>query len=109
MKKSNLILIGIFTLLISACATKRYPIATEVSQVEVKLMTCDNIALELVRADQIEKQIEATGSFDIKTVAGFLGDWGIGNGMAKSEARKALITRRSSLRAAQLEKGCLKN
>ena len=89
------------------CATKRYPIATDVAPAELALMNCKDIALELVRADQIEKQIEETGSFDARSVAGFLGDFGIGNGMAKGEARKALAGRRASLRGAQLQKGCV--
>jgi hypothetical protein len=70
-------------------------------------MNCKDLALELVRADQVEKQIEETGAMDARSVAGFLGDFGIGNSMAKSEARKALADRRASLRDAQLQKNCV--
>lgn len=56
----------------------------------------------------MEKQINETGEFDAKTAIGVLGDFGIGNGMAKSEARSALAERRRTIREAQVSKGCLK-
>lgn len=60
-----------------------------------------------MRADQVGKQIDETGKMDYRTVAGFLGDLGIGNGMAKEEARKALNTRRLALTVVQQQKGCV--
>ena len=70
-------------------------------------MSCKDLALELVKCDQVEKQINETGSMDIRSVMGFLGDFGIGNGMAKSDARKALFIRRADLHDAQVQKGCM--
>jgi hypothetical protein len=67
------------------------------------------LALELVRADQVEKQFEETGSFDAKSAQGMLGNFCIGNGMAKSEARKALQTRRAARHDTQLQKNCMKD
>lgn len=100
-----IIAIGMIT---SACATKRYPIATPMSSGEATVLNCENLNLELIRADQVEKQINETGEFDGKTVIGFLGDFGIGNGMAKEEARTALAERRRTIRDAQISKGCIK-
>jgi len=102
------LLIAIVAIAFTACATKRYPIATPMSSAEISLMTCENLELELLRADQVEKQINETGEFDAKTAIGFLGDFGIGNGMAKSEARSALAERRRTIHEAQVSKGCLK-
>lgn len=96
-------------LLLGGCATKRYPLATPVAPTEAGLLSCRDISLELARADQIEKQINETGKADYRTVAGFLGDFGIGNGMAKEEARKALNARRSALNELQVSKGCVKD
>ena len=70
-------------------------------------MTCRELQLELIEGEEIERQINATGEFDARTVFGFLGDFGIGNSMAKSKARSALSKRISSIRAAQARKGCL--
>lgn len=69
-------------------------------------MTCDALELEQLRADQIERKINETGDFDGRTILGFMGDFGIGNGMAKDEARTALSDRRLSLREAQIQKNC---
>ena len=103
---SGVILAAVF---IAGCATKQYPIEAQVAPAEAAMYTCHDIALELVKADQVEQQINATGSTDIKSVMGFMGDFGIGNGMAKSHARDALATRRAQLHDAQLQKDCMKD
>lgn len=71
------------------------------------MMTCDDLELELIRTEQVEHKINETGEFDSKTVLGFFGDLGIGNAMAKSEARTALSERRMTIRDAQVRKGCI--
>jgi hypothetical protein len=102
------LLIAFAAIALNACATKRYPIATPISPAEASLMTCENFELELLRTDQVERQINETGEFDGKTILGFLGDFGIGNGMAKSEAQTAIEVRRNTIREAQVTKGCIK-
>ena len=91
---------------VSGCATKRYPIATEFSAAEARLMNCDQLALELVRSEQVRLQITETATTDWRSVAGFLGDYGIGNAMAKSEAEASLERRIAGIRNAQAEKNC---
>lgn len=92
--------------LTTGCATKRYPIATVLSQAEVTAMTCRELQLEVIRAEQVQTQISNTAQMDWRSVAGFLGDYGIGNAMAKSEAEKAIRERVVSIRSAQAEKKC---
>ena len=99
-------LVAIVALLFTACATKRYPIATPMSSSEASLMTCESLEIELIRTEQVEQQINQTGEFDSRTVLGFLGDFGIGNAMAKDEARTALSNRKVTIRDAQNNKGC---
>lgn len=101
------LLIATAAIAITACATKRYPIATPMSSAEASLMTCENLELELLRTEQVEQKINETGKFSGKTVLGFLGDFGIGNAMAKSEARTALSERRKTIREGQVSKGCI--
>lgn len=91
---------------VSGCATKRYPIATQLTAAEVEAMDCDDIQLELVRAQQIHSQIVDTANVDWRSAAGFLGDFGIGNAMARSEADAAVIQRINGLRNARDAKGC---
>jgi hypothetical protein len=92
--------------LISACATKRYPIATPLGVTEQSAMTCRELDLELIRTEEVRTQISQTATTDWRSVAGFLGDYGIGNAMAKNDADKAINARVQSVRAARVAKGC---
>ncbi|WP_338659216.1 hypothetical protein [Yersinia intermedia] len=87
---------GIF--LLAGCATKQYPQASSVTGEEVTAMDCKSVQLEIAKTHSIQNEIEKTGDFDGRTVLGALGDFGIGNGMAKSEAR-----RKAQARLEQLE------
>jgi hypothetical protein len=92
--------------LMVGCATKRYPIATPLSNAEVSAMDCRELNLEIIRGEQVQSQISTTAKTDWRSVAGFLGDYGIGNAMAKSEAERAVRERIQSIRAAQAQKQC---
>lgn len=103
---NKLIVITLTLIVVMGCATKRYTIATPLSNTESSLLDCNDLKLEMVRAGQIQNQINETGEGDFRTVVGFLGDFGIGNGMAKAEAQKALDARELQIREAMLTKGC---
>ena len=93
--------------LVSSCATKRYPIATELSAVESAELDCRELGIELAKTEEYEQKIAETAEIDWRSGAAFLGDFGIGNAMAKSEAEAALAARKASIRDAQVERGCL--
>lgn len=97
-------LVGILAL--GACATKRYPIATPLSSAEISQMNCRELNLEIIRAEQVQLQISNTAQMDWRSVAGFLGDYGIGNAMAKNDAEKAVRARIASIREAQAKSNC---
>ena len=99
-----LTLIIIFT--IAGCATKQYPIAVPLSGAENNKTSCAGLKLKLLEVEQIEQQINQIGKVDVKTVFGALGDFGIGNSMAKADARSALNDRKQSIRDAQSRKNC---
>lgn len=91
---------------LAGCATKRYPVATPLSQAEANAMTCRELSLELAETESVQAKIADTADTDWRSAAGFLGDFGIGNAMAKSEAEKALSDRRTSILNAMSAKGC---
>lgn len=93
--------------LIAGCATKRYPIAAPLSPTETSLMNCRELALEADRIESTRTQITDTAQTDWRSIAGFLGDYGIGNAMARSEAEAALQTRSQTIRSAQTTRGCM--
>lgn len=93
----NISLLIILTLIISGCATKQYPQSPIVTSEETANMDCKAVQLEIARTHSIQSEIDSTGQFDGRTVLGFLGDFGIGNGMAKTEARKKAQARLNQL------------
>lgn len=103
----NAVVLLVAAAAISACATKRYPIATELSPAEASAMTCRELTLEEAKIETAQAQITETGETDWRSVAGFLGDFGLGNAMAKSEAEAALSARKQSVIAAKVQSDCL--
>jgi hypothetical protein len=102
----RVVLIAGLALVMAGCATKRYPIATSLGAAEAGALTCRELEIELLRAEEVRRQISQTAEVDWRSVAGFLGDYGIGNAMAKNDADKAINARVASIRAAQVEKRC---
>lgn len=92
---------------LTACATKQYPIATPLSGTEASMLNCRELAIELAKTEETQAKIADTAEVDWRSGAAFLADFGIGNAMAKSEAEKALSTRRTSIMTAQANQGCL--
>ncbi|HEE9628401.1 TPA: hypothetical protein R8E83_000587 [Escherichia coli] len=105
MKKAAIVL-GV--LLLSGCATKQYPQAAAVTAAEAQAFDCRDVDVELAKAQSVRNEIDSTGQFDGRTVLGALGDFGIGNGMAKSDAYKkvdARIQQLQALRPAKCQSG----
>jgi len=104
MKKA--ILLALALVLIGGCATKRYGRLQPVSETEAQLYDCRDIELELAKVsafrDQVAKQDDLSGA----SVAGFLGDFGIGNAMEHSAALDTANEREKQLRDLKSSKGC---
>ncbi|MCG8710021.1 hypothetical protein JHU04_003296 [Brenneria sp. 4F2] len=90
--------------LLTGCATKQYPIAAPVLPEEASAMSCKDIDREIAHVKSVQYQIERTGEFNGRTVLGFLGDFGIGNGIAKSDAREQAYERKRQLYSLQTVK-----
>jgi hypothetical protein len=91
-----------------ACATQRYGRMTPVSPGERANLSCDQIALEIEKAEfflaDIRRQrSQTTGAH----VLGALGDFGIGNVMEGDAAEKSGIDRLDQLKALERDKGCV--
>lgn len=102
----NTILIVGCAIALSGCATKQYPIALELTPYEAQGFSCDQLDLELARAYQARGQVANIANPDWRSAAGFLGDFGIGNAMARSAADKALSKRTADLHGAKIAKNC---
>ncbi|GKP63212.1 hypothetical protein [Klebsiella quasipneumoniae] len=107
MKKLMMVIAGMFV--IAGCATKQYPQAPSVTSEESAALDCAAIKQEIAKTHSIQNEIETTGQFDGRTVLGALGDFGIGNGMAKSEARRKAQARLQQLESLKTVKCSDKN
>ncbi|RLM23647.1 hypothetical protein BIY29_10110 [Brenneria alni] len=104
MHYSRLGLLSSIFFLLTGCATKQYPIATPILPEEASAMGCKDLDREIAHVKSIQYQIERTGEFNGRTVLGFLGDFGIGNGIAKSDARDRARDRERQLYSLKTEK-----
>lgn len=104
MKAKMIIVAALAAVALTGCATKQYPQAANVTGAESSAMDCKAIDLEIAKTKSVQQEIESTGEFDGRTVLGVLGDFGIGNGMAKSEARKKAQNRLNQLEALKAAK-----
>lgn len=95
--KKSVLLVTLSSLFLISCATKQYPQAAVLTAEESSIMTCNDLKIEIAKTRGIQNEIESTGEFDGKTVLGFLGDFGIGNGMEKGDARKKVQSRLTQL------------
>lgn len=102
MFKNMLIISALITL--SGCATKQYPVAPPLSLEEANSLDCKGVEQDIARVKSTQQEIDRTGEFDGRTVLGVLGDFGIGNGMAKSEARKKAQDRLTQLEVLKVSK-----
>lgn len=84
MKK--LLPVAIAAIILSGCATKQYPQSPQVTGEEITAMDCKAVDVEIAKQHAVQDEIKQTGQFDGLTILGFLGDFGIGNGIAKSNA-----------------------
>lgn len=83
--------------LLSGCALKHYPQSPKVSDEEALTDSCATLDKEIAKTHNVQQQIDKTGEFDALTVIGFIGDFGIGNGIAKASANKHAAARLSEL------------
>jgi hypothetical protein len=109
MKFGKLAVISVIAvgLAVSGCATKRYGRLTSVSPMEMDKLSCEQLSLEIAKVESFELDVEKGAEFNWKSVAGFLGDYGIGNTLEKNAAVKSAKERKVQLREAQASKGCI--
>ncbi|MFS2223942.1 hypothetical protein [Pantoea sp. B65] len=91
--------VALIALLLSGCALKQYPESVKVSAVETSSLDCPAIEREIAASHNVQQKIAHTGSFDVLTVLGFVGDLGIGNGIAKYRATSKAQERLDQLEA----------
>lgn len=95
--KTKILILAV--LLLTSCATKHYPQAPAVTDEEAVSLDCQTLQQEIARTHGIQQEIKQTSRFDYRTVMGFIGDLGIGNGLARRTASEKAKSRLSELEA----------
>jgi hypothetical protein len=83
--------------LLVGCATKHYPQASAISAEETAALDCQTLNQEIIKTQNLQSEIQQTGDFNALTVLGFIGDFGLGNGIAKYSASHKADTRLNQL------------
>lgn len=91
---------------LTGCATKQYAQVGTITPYEKTSMSCREIDIEMARTQGVQEKISEEDQFDGRSVLAFLGDWGIGNHMAKSSAEEGVTKRMSELQTMRANKGC---
>jgi hypothetical protein len=87
----------LIAMLLSGCALKQYPQSANVSDAEAQTYDCKALNQEIAKSQSVKQQIDKTGEFDALTILGFVGDFGIGNGLAKASANNKAAARLQQL------------
>ncbi len=109
MKRTS-VLVGIVILSLSvvSCATQRYGRLQKVTPTESKVLTCEQIDLEIEKCNFFIKGTnDQDNEFTGEDVLGFLGDFGIGNSMEHNAAIKSATDRLTELSELKKEKNCV--
>ena len=100
------LIVLMLTIVMSAgCATKRYGRMQPVTETEAQYYDCREIEIELAKIAAFRQEI-ANAEMDGRSVAAFLGDFGIGNAMEKDDALDSAAAREADLLGLKTEKGC---
>lgn len=94
---------------ISGCATKRYGRLQPLTGAERVGYTCRDVDIEIAKVGAFQQQVAEGAQFNIASVFGILGDYGIGNSMEKSAADASAARRMKELNDLKAEKGCMGN
>jgi hypothetical protein len=106
MIKKFVIILLVSGLALSACATKRYGRMQPLSEVEKQNYTCREIAIEISKVEAFQKQVTDGTKTNTKSIAGVIGDLGIGNTQEKHAARRTANGRLKELQALSAGKNC---
>jgi hypothetical protein len=92
--------------LVSGCATKRYGRLAPLTGAERVAYNCRDIDLEIAKVEAFKAQVAEGARFNVASVLGILGDYGIGNSMERHEADASAARRLTQLTDLKFERGC---
>jgi hypothetical protein len=92
---------------LSGCATKRYGRLQPLTGAERVAYTCRDVDIEIAKVGAFQQQVVEGAQFNMASVLGILGDYGIGNSMERGAAEASAARRMKELNDLKAEKGCM--
>ena len=92
--------------LVTGCATKRYGRLQPLTGVERVAYDCRDVDLEIAKVQAFQQQVVEGAQFNMASMLGILGDYGIGNNMERGAAEASAARRLGQLNDLKVEKGC---
>jgi hypothetical protein len=92
--------------LLSGCATKRYVRMQPLTGAERAYYTCRDVDLEIAKVQSFQTQVAEGAQFNVASVLGILGDYGIGNSMERHSAEASAARRLQDLYDLKAQRGC---
>ena len=90
----------------TGCATKRYGRLQPLTGAERVGYTCRDIDIEIAKVGAFQQQVTEGAQFNMASVLGILGDYGIGNSMERGAAEASAARRLGQLNDLKAERGC---
>jgi hypothetical protein len=78
----------------------------KVTEAEKGAYGCNYINLELAKVAEFRRSMADEGQFNVRSVASFLGDFGIGNSMEWNDTERSMLTREADLVSLKSQKDC---
>ena len=103
------LIVGVLILsmpLTTGCATKNYGRLQPLTGAERVAYNCRDIDLEIAKVQAFQQQVVEGAQFNVASVLGILGDYGIGNSMERGAAEASAAKRLGQLNDLKAEKGC---
>jgi hypothetical protein len=92
--------------IVSGCATKRYGRLQPLTGAERVGYDCKDIDIEIAKVGSFQQQVREGAQFNMASVLGILGDYGIGNSMERGAAEASAGRRMKELTDLKAERGC---
>lgn len=93
-------------LALTACATQSYTNVSSFSALEAANYDCSALTREYVQTRLVQKEINGSSAISLKTLRSLPVDYGIGNILARSDAKASAGERLGQIRLTMAAKGC---
>lgn len=99
-------LLLVSALMLAGCATRSYTTVSSLSELEATHYDCSQLTREYVETRLVQKQLNSAGVVSVRSVLSGPSDLGLGNLMARADAKEAAVERLEQVRLTMAAKGC---